>query len=425
VPTVGGTRLDPRSRVVHFDSGSPFCVWVPDVSLINPPSSQSTTSSPLRVAHVGGYAPDSANGVDKTIVGLVDHLPQSQVVAEIWNFSPKHSAARWREEEKVRILQLPAANRPWSYVRRLPEDGRDALVEQSQNVDLVHFHSVFVPQNVWAAEAIEVPYVITPNGGYGPLVLRGRNRVAKSLWLQLHERRFITSATALHAVSPPETADLAELVPRERVFYVPNAIPETLLARDFGEPKEQALLFLGRLAILHKGLDLLVEGFARSAHARSSSVRLVIAGPDFRGGAKEIMQTAGAQGVEDVVELRGPVYGKAKWELFERCSVFVHTSRWEGLPFAVLEACAVGRPVLITPGTNMGDLVSRYRAGVVVEASEDGIAAGINELMSMSPLDRLEMGQRAKQMVRECFTWNQAARAMAHHYRKLVSAKET
>jgi glycosyltransferase involved in cell wall biosynthesis len=393
--------------------------------VINPLSSQRPARSPLRVAHIGRYAPDSANGVDKTIVGLVDHLSQFQVEPEIWSLSPAHASPRWRDGENVRILQLPAAKRHWSLIRGIPRTSRDALVERSQNVDLVHFHSVFIPRNVRAAEAIQVPYVITPNGGYGPLVLKGRNRVVKSLWLQLHERPFITSAAALHAVSPPETADLAELVPAEKVFYVPNAVPESVLERDPGEPTEQALLFVGRLAIPHKGLDLLVEGFARSSHARSASGRLIIVGPDFRGGAKEIVRNARTQGIQHLLELREPIFGEAKWELFDRCSVFVHTSRWEGLPFAVLEACAVGRPVLITPGTNLGDLVSRYRAGVVVEASPDTIAAGIDELMGLSPDDRREMGQRAKQMVQECFTWKEAARAMAHHYRDLVSVDAT
>jgi glycosyltransferase involved in cell wall biosynthesis len=63
------------------------------------------------------------------------------------------------------------------------------------------------------------------------------------------------------------------------------------------------------------------------------------------------------------------VFGREKEALLDSAFVFVHTSRWEGMPFAVIEALATGCPVLVTPATNLGDYVEGFGAGVVVDGS--------------------------------------------------------
>jgi len=86
---------------------------------------------------------------------------------------------------------------------------------------------------------------------------------------------------------------------------------------------------------------------------------------------------------------------------------------------ALLEAMAASRPLLVTQATNLGDLVNRYAAGVVVEANPNDVARGIAVLSGLSAAQHVDMGRAGERVVAEHFTWPEAARQMADAYRAL------
>lgn len=82
---------------------------------------------------------------------------------------------------------------------------------------------------------------------------------------------------------------------------------------------------------------------------------------------------------------------------------------------AVLEAMAAGLPVLITPGCNFPS-ASEISAAVCVEPSIDGTESGLRELFAMDSGDRRAMGERARQLVKESYTWDAIAVDMIRLY---------
>jgi glycosyltransferase involved in cell wall biosynthesis len=377
--------------------------------------------SRLRVAHVGELVPESANGVHRTIHGLLKYLPRHGIDVELWTLSIHARTPQTIHLRGMPILELPSRQRPLS-LACLPKMSRVEIRARASDVDIVHFHSAFVPENVWAAKLIDVPYLITPNGAYAPEVLHGRNRFAKALWFSAMERRYLQSASAVHAVSASEMHDLQHLVDERRVFVVPNAVGEDLLVANLSSPAGRDLLFLGRLAVKQKGLDLLLRGFALSSQEHDS--QLIIAGPDFRDGLRRCEQLVRSLEIEPLVSLPGPEFGLKKRKLLEDCYGLVQTSRWEGLPFSVLEALAIGRPVVITEGTNIAELVRDYKAGIVVGADPVAISRGILDLLSLSSEEHTQMCSDARRLVREHFTWERATALLAEHYRSLTTRRD-
>ena len=373
---------------------------------------------PLRVAHVGGYAPETADGVQRTIAGLADHLPRYNIEVEFWSPSSEVAEPKLTHVGGLPALELPARRRPWNAIAGLPRATQEAVRQRERQVDLVHFHSVFVPENAWIARLLNIPYLTTPNGGYSPRVMRGRNKLAKWAWFTLLERSYVQAAAAIHAVSHSEMEDIVPHVDRSRIITIPNAVDDQCLGREVTRPSGRDLLFLGRLAVEHKGLDLLLRGFAQSSSYHKS--RLIVAGPDFRGGRVVCETLTRELGIGASVSFPGPVFGDEKWELIESCYAFVHTSRWEGLPFAVLEALALGRPALLTSNTNLAGPISEVGAGIVVQDDPDSISAGILQLLSMSSDEYELMSQRARQLVQDHFTWEIAAREMAREYHRII-----
>jgi glycosyltransferase involved in cell wall biosynthesis len=84
--------------------------------------------------------------------------------------------------------------------------------------------------------------------------------------------------------------------------------------------------------------------------------------------------------------------------------VMVHTSSWEGMPIAVLEAMALGLPVVATNVVGNSDLVVHGKTGFVAD-DVAGFIAALTQLAGAREL-RQRMGQEGRRRVAEDF--NQA-----------------
>ncbi len=92
----------------------------------------------------------------------------------------------------------------------------------------------------------------------------------------------------------------------------------------------------------HKGLDELLQGFARFHRARPD-YRLVIAGMrGFHGGALEHLREQ--LSLKTAVELTGWIPRAHLYDLYTRASAFLYPSTFEGFGMPVLEAMAAGIP---------------------------------------------------------------------------------
>jgi glycosyltransferase involved in cell wall biosynthesis len=390
-----------------------------------PPSSERQAHGRvIRVAHVAGFSETSASGVDHMVFGLVSHLDSDGVRAEVWDLNPSHGSVKERRIGPVSVFQLPSRTRVRSSLLGLPETTRRFIRERRDGIDLLHLHSVFIPENVWVARFARLPYVLTPHGGYSPRVLAGNNRVAKFVWMRLWEREYVRNASMIHAVSPQELEELrATFGPRPFVF-VPNAIDlpaEGTAPADRVLRQSKRIVFLGRLAIDHKGLDVLLEGYANYVrHQRDTDTELIVAGPDFRSGRDELEALAASLLPSGHVRFTGPLFGRDKEALLSSAYVFVHTSRWEGMPFAVLEALAAGCPVLVTPATNLGEYVDEFGAGVVVDGSAQSVAVGLRKLLEMPAEDYEALCSAARRLASAHFSWPIVAEQITAEYSKIL-----
>jgi glycosyltransferase involved in cell wall biosynthesis len=95
-------------------------------------------------------------------------------------------------------------------------------------------------------------------------------------------------------------------------------------------------------------------------------------------------------------------------QLLESADFFVMSSRWEGLPIALLEAGLAGLPVISTPAGSIPDLLEGG-CGIVV-ASENLAAAMMDA--TRNPGDFCEMGQRLRQRIES--KYSVSAMASAH-----------
>lgn len=376
----------------------------------------------MRVAHVGNYDPHSKDGVTSVVVGLSNALVDHGLDVEVWQFHTGAAKVTSESYGHLSLHLLPLVGGRVANTFWLPESSRRFLRERAASVDLVHIHSVFTPHNIWASRS-GAPYILSPHNGYSPRVRFGKRRLLKTLWFKLTEQSLLNRSAAFHAVTERERDDLALLRLPQPVFIIPNGVPQKAIRSDRKTEAGKYLLFLGRLDIHVKGLDLLLDAYANAAR-RCKLPELVIAGPDLNGSLSALEQKVGSLGLTHAVRFTGPVQGDAKEELLANASAFVLTSRWEGFPLAALEAMAAGLPLLVTEETNLSPLLKQYEVGWSSPCSSSGISANL-QAMAETPIDTLlAMAERAKTCIAQDYTWQKIALQITAMYRSTLDLSE-
>ena len=138
------------------------------------------------------------------------------------------------------------------------------------------------------------------------------------------------------------------------------------------------LLAVGRLSP-EKGYDLLLEAVA-TVRDRFPALRLTLLGK----GAEEqsLRHLAASLGLDGVVEFAG--YQRRPYLYFPGATLFVMSSRHEGMPNALLEALAAGLPVVSTPASGgvVALLAGRPQAWLAESATVPALAAALEKALT-------------------------------------------
>jgi glycosyltransferase involved in cell wall biosynthesis len=348
----------------------------------------------MRIAQVVPAGAPPYSGIPPVIVQLSVQLARRGHRMEVWLLHP------WGDEETT-LYGSVLADAGVTLVTA-SSSRRDRLAELSErDVEIVHLHSVFSPPNALLARRLRVPYVLSPHGGYAPASL-ARSRARKAVYTWLVERRLVRGAALRVALTHDEADDLrafgalpTAIIPNG-VSPAPRQVDQSAFRRELGLDRDtRLLLFVGRLDVLHKGLDVLVRGVAAAPGWQA-----VLVGSDFRGGAERLRSLARTLGAETRLTLTGPRWGQSLHEAFAAADCFALTSRWEGLPLSLLEALAHGIPAVVTPAVDR--LVGVVAAGAGWSAAPSELAA---RLCTLRDLDDRERARRAT-----------AARALSARY---------
>lgn len=377
----------------------------------------------MKILHFlnGRCNPDGSNGVDKTVYYLSRNQARLNHEVSVVGLSQKPIIPI----EGVRVMNYP----PERKLFHIPKD-LISLIRTSRP-DIVHLHSVYLPCNISLASKLRrlrIPYFVTPNGGYATRLFF-RRIYLKIPFMMLFERTYLNRAAFIHAVGESEEKDIRRYGIRNRFVQIPNGIDLSAIPKDVDSsalPKrflslggKRVFLFLGRLDPVHKGLDLLIQAFAKTKEAQDHA-SLVIVGPDWNESLVKLKTMAAKLGVGEKVIFTGPIYGKEKYDILASADFFIHTSRWEGLPFSVLEALSIGKPCIVTPHTNMGRYIKKYNAGWVVSLNANNIAKTLDDMATISEENLIEMGLSAKSLIREEFQWEIISKKLVDVYKKFA-----
>jgi glycosyltransferase involved in cell wall biosynthesis len=177
------------------------------------------------------------------------------------------------------------------------------------------------------------------------------------------------------------------------IVVVPNAAP----AAPDGRPADgefagdARVLFLGGFANPVKGGKVYAEAVAAVA-PRFPEAEFVLAGP-----GEPPADAAAAVSALANASWAGWLNETAKGEQLAHCAVFVLPSLSEGLPVALLEAMAWGRPIVATRMGGVPEVVDDGVEALLVPPGDPAaLAAAIGRLLE-DPGERLRLGRAARE----------------------------
>ena len=291
------------------------------------------------------------------------------------------------------------------------------LWQRRNSYDIVHCH-----QALWEAVACGLvsrrlgkPTLVQPAAGgeFGELNQLSRTRGRRLL------RRLILKNTHFVAISheiEQELNQMGVLSPTrlssgvDTDQFCPGPPPEL----DHQLPPGPRVLFLGRLHA-QKNLDTLLEAWPEVARRLEASLLFAGDGPE----ARRLRNRARAIGCAGSTHFLGAVQNPL--DLLRAADVFVLPSVAEGMSNSLLEAMAVGLPVVASNAGGNVDLVSDGKTGLVVDArAASGWTSAIVRLLQDARLRR-ELGSAARRLITAHYSIRAVVDRYEALYRKLLA----
>ena len=311
---------------------------------------------------------------------------------------------------------------------------------QSERIDVVHQPAPVSPREPSLLHSLGAPVVIGPMNGnmdYPPAFRRRGGRF-ESTWLRAGraatgvvnrlmpgKRRaavlVVANRRTRDALPLGATGHIVELVENGIDLGLWHASPSSSsLTREARAPapvdpeRPTQFIAVGRL-VDWKAIDFLLRAFQRAASQVPMQLEIVGDGEQ-----RAVLESLAASlGIRDAVRFAG-------WQTQEACATRLGAADCLVLPSllecggaVVLEAMAMGKPVVATAWGGPVDYLDDSCGILVAPSGPEAFIAGLCEAMlriARSPADRAAMGARGLEKVRLDYDWDVKARRMLELY---------
>ncbi len=259
---------------------------------------------------------------------------------------------------------------PLSKTFRLSTVKHIAAALEKNRIQILHTHGGIAGLfGRWAARLGRTPVIV--HTLHGIHYLHYRNPLLKSLYV-LQERIFSRFTDGLILVSQADLSQAKKhkLAAEDKMFVIPNGT-DLRLERDaediqkkrraWGWEAEQSVI--GTVARLHrqKGVFYLVKAAEKVLNAFPGA-KIVVVGEGPLG--QKLRKMAVKMALEGGLLFLGERKDAA--ELISLFDIFVLPSLWEGLPFVLVEAAALQKPIVATAVDGVTEIIEDGKTGVLV-----------------------------------------------------------
>ncbi|MGA2052911.1 MAG: glycosyltransferase [Opitutales bacterium] len=251
-----------------------------------------------------------------------------------------------------------------------------------------------------------IPYWVVPHGCLDPHSYTYRPTI-KRVWMAGYGRGFLAGASHVIFSTQRERRKAAAFYDgaNGRVVNWPVAALDMTNAdsqreqmrRRLGLGKnDRLLLFLGRLHEIKRPLEIV----AAVAAAGAGNVHLAVVGPDETITASQVLAAGERLGLQGRLHVPGAAYGEAKLEWMHASDGSICLSWMESFGLSVAEALSAGKPVILSPGVDLGEELKPLGCGWFLPDDHlETAAAAIREWAQVPEAELRERGGRGRDFV--------------------------
>ncbi len=378
-------------------------------------------AGPLRVAFVVGSL--NRGGTERQILLLGSALAaQGHQVTVICLDSAGHQGAAARAAG-IRVAEIgyPGLRRSMllrpSWLRRqfLPAIQRLRSILREASPDVVHCflywgYLIGVP----AARSVGVPVVVSSRRSLTAAVRRIR---LFGPWERLCDR--LADAVVCNSAAVMEDAIAHSGLPRRKAVVIRNGVRLPAQVTPPGGGAKRILIVANLRP--YKGHAVALAAFAQVRAALPTvAARLQLAGSGPA--AQALRAQARALGIDGEVDFLGSVADVPA--LLAECSFTVLPSLTEGMPNAVLESLAYGRPVIASAVGGVPEILGRGGGILVPPGDPEALADAIGRLLA-DPALVADLGAEGRALVRDLFGVDRMVADSLRLYHRLLGRRRS
>ena len=316
--------------------------------------------------------------------------------------------------ENCKVHDIPRY-RPFSSV------WKKAVVDLLDSVrpDIVHVNCCWTPDCAMIqrlAQKRGYKVVLTPHGMLEPWIIKRHYWTRKVPALWLYQKAAVQKADCVQATAESERDNLLKLGYNSNIKVVRLGIDAESIEMKRSWKKSRQILFLSRVH-MKKGINFLIEA-AAALRAELQGYNILVAGEGDADYVAEMKRMIADNGLQDIVQLIGGVYGDEKWRLFQTSDFFVLPTHSENFGLAIAESLASGTPVITTVGTPWNDL-NDTNSGAWIEIGTQPLIDTLKRFLSISDEELETMGMNGRKLIETKYSANVMAEEMMKVYKSL------
>ncbi|MEM4458659.1 MAG: glycosyltransferase family 4 protein [Candidatus Caldarchaeum sp.] len=345
-----------------------------------------------------------------------EYLMLSRYVDHLFVVSDTVASRRFDLPPNMEIVKVPALRVPKLYGATKIVFYSLTPVLKGGDVDVVYVRTFSPPElsAIWMGKQLAgIPSVLVLPGTWlfgDPMQAKGKERFYR--WFLRRALDACEKVVLYSRLMLPEVLLYHRKLDVSKVIYIHNAVNVDRFNPWGDRSQRLETLKRGRRCVLYvgrvnekKGVGDLVQAF-EIVSAKYSDCVLAIAGSGEAGYMSRLAKMVEKPGLADSVFFLGPVPNREMPMLFRSADVVAYATReGEGIPRALLEGMACGRPAVATRVAGIPEAVVDGFTGFVVEPRDiAALADRLHKLLTDDSL-RKEMGVNARQHVEKEFSY--------------------
>jgi len=355
-------------------------------------------------------------GTERHLADLVTHLDKQRFEPVVWCTGEWGAIGDEMVETGIKVIKYPLSfYRPGEFLMA-------AFFIKRGNFDVFHsygYGSHFIDAVLAKTQGIPTYISSRRNVRHWP---RG-----EKLHLVERVRNYLSDIVIANSEAVKRKSAEVERIAPDKIKVIYNGVDlEEANTKGAGRNLREELdipdnyIIIGNLANLKpiKGQEYLIQAFAKVME-RANRLKLVIIGE----GPERERLSALADKLEIGEHVIITSIKSSRFDLVRLFDIFVLSSLTEGFSNVIIEAMAMGKPVIATDVGGNGEAVVHGKTGVLVPpADPEAMASAIIDLAS-DPELRARFGEAGKKRVEEHFTLRKMVEEYERLYKQLIHQK--